>query len=83
VLHAEFEAFVTSVELKPELLARLEAQIQAKIDELRGINSARAERQQANMTRLKRSIDGLIQMRAEGLISSAEFAEQKGCSKIN
>jgi site-specific DNA recombinase len=77
-LHEEFEAFLDQVALKPDLLERLEAQLVTQLQNLRSMRGARAERRDTNLAQVKRALQGLIQMRAEGLISSAEFLEQKG-----
>jgi site-specific DNA recombinase len=76
-LHKEFEAFLDDIALRPDLLQRLEADLLAQLRNLRGMRGARAERRDANLAQVKRALQGLIQMRAEGLISSAEFLEQK------
>lgn len=76
-IHQEFESLLDRLAPRPEAFDRLEKCIADEIDTRLSARSATAERREAQLKRLKRQMQELINMRVEHLISSEEFIEQK------
>jgi site-specific DNA recombinase len=77
VIHDEFETFLDRIAPKREALAKLGAYVLREIEERQKTEKANATRRESDLRRFQRQIQELIQMRAEKLISTDEFLEQK------
>jgi DNA invertase Pin-like site-specific DNA recombinase len=76
-IHKEFETFVDTVAPNPERFAELEKQIIEEFERQQQVTKVKMSRQQAQLKRLKLQLEELIHMRAETLINTEEFLEQK------
>lgn len=76
-IHDEFETFLDRIAPKPEFLGRLEEYAIREIEERQKMEQAKAARRKGELKRFQRQIQELIQMRAEKLITTDEFLEQK------
>lgn len=76
-VHAEFEAFLDQIAPKPEILSRLGEHIARDLEERSKSEKVKAARCEAELKRVKRALQELISMRAQHLITTDEFLEQK------
>lgn len=81
-IHEEFRRFLTTIELKQELLAALRRLIVEKAQERYATQRKSRDRLVEQAARISAQIKELIRMRAQGLITDREFvAEKDGLSR--
>jgi len=76
-VHEEFESFLNAIAPKPEALEKLDKHIAQEIETRLEASKATTARRETQLKRLKNQHHELIRMRAEQLISTEEFVEQK------
>lgn len=76
-IHTEFEEFLETVQINPELLKPLGQVMLQVAAERQGLMKIKKARVEAELTRITRESQELIRMRAQDLITDQEFLAQK------
>ncbi len=77
VIHKEFETFLDRIAPTGEVLERLGAYVLREIEERQKTKKINVARREADLRRFRAHVQELIRMRAEKLITTDEFQEQK------